>query len=64
MARLERPSDLMKYKDFLTFSTEFPTPMKVNKTGKNNKMVYISFYKIKLNLNIFSVDGRGQGIVK
>ena len=64
MARLERPSDLMKYKDFLTFSTEFPTLMKVNKTGKNNKMVYISFYKIKLNLNIFSVDGRGQGIVK
>ena len=38
--------------------------MKVNKTGKNNKMVYISFIKNKLNLNIFSVDGRGQGIVK
>ena len=38
--------------------------MKVNKTGKNNKMVYISYSKNKLNLNIFGVDGRGQGIVK
>ena len=35
------------------FSTEFPTPMKVNKTGKNNKMVYISFSKNKLNLKEF-----------
>ena len=64
MARPELLSDLMKYKDFLTFSTEFPTLMKVNKTGINNKMVYISFSKNKLNLNIFGVDGRGQGIVK
>ena len=54
----------MKYKDFLTFSTEFPTCMKVNKTRKNDKTVYIIFNHFIVILNIFAVDAGGQGIVK
>ena len=34
-------SDIMENQDFLTFSTGFSTPWKVNKCGKNFKIVYI-----------------------
>ena len=59
-----RLSYAVKYEDYLTFSTEFPTPMKVNKTRKNDKTVYIIFNRFIVILNIFAVDAGGQGIVK
>ena len=38
--------------------------MKVNKTRKNDKTVYIIFNRFIVILNIFAVDAGGQGIVK